>query len=99
LDDLDRGRVLRLKGVIDGQLAVSVGPMSGEALSVAAHSSWTRILDALPPNLRAEFERDFPPEPSVSTQDVVALAQLAKRAEVRLRGMAGWLKGLSDSLD
>ena len=99
MSDLDKARVLRLKGTVDAQLAVKASVMSGEALSLAAVEVRARIADALPADLRAEFVGDFPEQAAVRTADPLRLAQAAEAGQVRLRGISGWLGGLAEGLE
>jgi hypothetical protein len=48
MSDLDKARVLRLKGTVDAQLAVKASVMSGEALSLAAVEAAGRVRRGLP---------------------------------------------------
>lgn len=73
--------------------------MSGEALNAAASVMRAQIAAMLPDDLRHEFEGDFPALSPVTTADLLDLGRIAKSAEVQLRGMSGWLQGLSDSLE
>jgi hypothetical protein len=89
--------------MVDGQLATGSGPTAGAALRDAAVATRARIAEALSEDLRKEFEADFPAESGGSAgyggRDLLAMDAMSKRAEIRLRGMSGWLDGLAKSLD